>query len=142
MKIVPPVSVRRRQGGIALLEAMLAIVILGIGLLGTVGLQARAYSALSDASMRAEAAMAAEKLIGTMTADLPNVQNYTLAAGAAPAPLMQAWVNETQGYIPGAVLSVGVTPLARRVQVDITIQWQRKANAEVNRHVVTSYIAI
>jgi type IV pilus assembly protein PilV len=31
----------RRQNGIALLEAMLAIVILGIGLLGTVGLQAR-----------------------------------------------------------------------------------------------------
>jgi type IV pilus assembly protein PilV len=39
---------------------MLAIVILGIGLLGTVGLQARAYSALSDAGARAEATLAAE----------------------------------------------------------------------------------
>jgi type IV pilus assembly protein PilV len=135
-------SSRRRQGGIALLEAMLAVLILGIGLLGTVGLQARAYSALSDASMRAEATMAAEKLLGTMSADAPNLMAYSLAAGDTPSQMLKPWVEETQHYIPGAVMSVNLTPLTRRVQVDIVISWQRTARSPANRHAVTSYVAI
>ncbi|MYM22506.1 hypothetical protein GTP46_07605 [Duganella sp. FT135W] len=134
---------RRRQGGIALLEAMLAIVILGIGLLGTVGLQARAYSALSDAGTRAEATLAAEKLIGVINADLPNITQYNLAEGATPNTTLSAWVAETKRNIPGAVLFVQVQDQAaqNRYQVDISIRWQRKAKSEPNRHRVTSYIA-
>jgi len=133
----------RRQGGIALLEAMLAIVILGIGLLGTVGLQARAYSALSDAGMRAEATLAAEKLIGVINSDVPNISQYNLAEGAAPNTQLSAWATETRKNIPGAVLSVQVQdqPAQNRYQVDISIRWQRKAKSEPNRHHVTSYIA-
>ena len=86
MKTMPT----RRQGGIALLEAMLAIVILGIGLLGTIGLQARAYSALSDAGMRAEATMAGEKLLGVMMADTANLAGYNLAENGTPATELNA----------------------------------------------------
>ncbi|NVM79978.1 type IV pilus assembly protein PilV [Duganella sp. SG902] len=133
----------RRQHGIALLEVMLAIVILGIGLLGTVGLQARAYSALSDAGMRAEATLAAEKLIGVINADLPNIAQYNLAEGATPNTQLAAWATETRRNIPGATLSVQVQdqPAQNRYQVDISIRWQRKARSEQNRHRVTSYIA-
>lgn len=131
----------RRQGGIALLEAMLAIVILGIGLLGTIGMQARAYSALSDASMRAEATMAGEKLLGMMNADITNLNNYALAAGGSPSDTLKPWVQETQTYIPGAVLSVTLTPQQNRTQVDIAIRWTRKAGGVQNQHLVTSYIA-
>jgi type IV pilus assembly protein PilV len=133
----------RRQGGIALLEAMLAIVILGIGLLGTVGLQARAYSALSDAGMRAEATLAAEKLIGVINADLPNILLYNLAESGAANDQLRPWVQETQAAIPGAVLAVAVLdqPAQNRYQVDVSIRWQRKARSEANRHRITSYIA-
>ncbi|NGZ84967.1 type IV pilus modification PilV family protein [Duganella aceris] len=133
-----------RQSGIALLEVMIAIVILGIGLLGTIGLQARAYSALSDAGMRAEATLASEKLIGTLSADLPNVLGYNLVAGANPNSLLKPWVLETQQNIPGAVISVAVQPqpAANRAQVNIVIQWQRKANTEPNTHHVTAYVAM
>jgi type IV pilus assembly protein PilV len=131
----------RRQRGIALLEAMIAIVILGIGLIGTVGLQARAYSALSDAGMRTEATMAAEKLLGTMSADLANITSYSLAANDTPNQFVGAWVRETQRFIPGAVTSVTVTPLVGRVKVDITITWRRKAKDDESSHVVTAYIA-
>ncbi|WP_343733091.1 prepilin-type N-terminal cleavage/methylation domain-containing protein [Duganella sp.] len=133
----------RRQGGIALLEVMLAIVILGIGLLGTVGLQARAYSALSDAGARAEATLAAEKLIGVINADLPNIAQYNLTEGGTPNAQLTAWATETRRNIPGATLSVQVQdqPAQNRYQVDISIRWQRKAHSEQNRHRVTSYIA-
>lgn len=133
----------RRQSGIALLEAMLAIVILGIGLLGTVGMQARAYSALSDAGMRAEATLASEKLIGVMTADVANIGQYNLAENGSPGARLASWVNETKAAIPGVVLAVTVAdqPAANRYQVDVSIRWQRKARSEANRHRVTSYIA-
>ncbi len=134
---------RRRQGGIALLEAMLAIVILGIGLLGTVGLQARAYAALSDAGMRAEATLAADKLIGVMSADLSNITLYNLVANASPSSQITAWVSETHTNIPGSVLAVTVTDQSAqsRYQVVISISWQRKAHTETNTHRLTAYIA-
>jgi type IV pilus assembly protein PilV len=139
MKTIP----HRRQGGIALLEAMLAIVILGIGLLGTVGLQARAYSALSDAGARAEATLATEKLIGIINADVPNIAQYNLAETGTPNTNLKDWAAETRKNIPGAILIVQVQDQAaqNRYLVDITIRWQRKAKSETNRHRVISYIA-
>ena len=130
-----------RQSGIALLEAMIAIVILGIGLLGMIGLQARAYAALSDASMRAEATMAAEKLLGTMNTDIANLASYNLAEGATPNSFLAPWAQETRRAIPGAKLSVRVVDQTQQSQVNIGISWQRKAAGEQNRHVVTAYIA-
>ncbi|WP_432378401.1 type IV pilus modification PilV family protein [Duganella sp. P38] len=134
---------RTGQRGIALLEAMLAIVILGIGLLGTVGMQARAYSALADAGMRAEATLASEKLIGVMSADVASINLYNLAENGAPNTRLAAWAQETKTAIPGAVLAVTVAdqPAMNRYQIDISIRWQRKARSEVNQHRVTSYIA-
>ncbi|TFW29637.1 type IV pilus modification PilV family protein [Duganella callida] len=134
---------RRRQAGIALLEVMLAVIILGIGLLGTVGLQARAYSALSDAGMRAEATLATEKLIGAINADVANIGQYNLAENGTPNAQLAPWVSETRAAIPGAVVAVQVQdqPAQNRYQVDISIRWQRKANTEANRHRVTAYIA-
>jgi type IV pilus assembly protein PilV len=141
MKPTPRARRRRRQGGIALLEAMLAIVLLGVGLLGTIGLQARAYSALSDASMRAEAAIAGERLLGLVTSDLPNLSKYALAAGAAPNPTIKPWVDETLTHIPGAVLTVQTVLLERRTQMNVSISWQRKAKEEGGQHQMTFYIA-
>lgn len=133
----------RRQQGLALLEAMIAVVILAIGLIGTVGLQARAYSALNDAGLRAEATMAADKLIGTITADSANVANYALADGATPNATMAPWVAETQAHIPNAKIVVAVTPsnvLLRRAQVDISISWTHKTGKAPNKHLITAYI--
>jgi type IV pilus assembly protein PilV len=137
---------KNRQQGIALLEALVAIVILGIGLLGTVGLQARAYSALSEAGMRAEATIATEKLIGVMSNDLANASAYAVAEGAVPPTRLAAWYAETQANIPGAVIKVVVTPVAglvagSRFQVDAEIRWTRKAGGQPNTHKLTAHIA-
>jgi type II secretory pathway component PulJ len=101
---------QRRQGGIALLEAMLAIVILGIGLLGTVGLQARAYSALSDAGARAEATLAAEKLIGIINADVPNIAQYNLAESGTPNSAGGLGERDPQEYSGRHPVGAGAGP--------------------------------
>lgn len=131
----------KQQGGVALLEVLIAIIILGIGLLGTIGLQARAYSALSDAGQRAEATIAADKLIGVMSNDVGNLANYQVALDAEPPEELEPWMAETKSAIPSARVSVAVVqedPL--RSRVDIEISWKRKANEAENRHRLTSYI--
>jgi type IV pilus assembly protein PilV len=132
----------RRQGGIALLEALLAAVLLGLGLLGTIGLQARAYSALSDAGMRAEATIAAERLVGVMTTDADNLAAYALAAGAAPGVRLAPWYGATRKSIPGAQVTVTVAATGAGLpnNVTIAISWQRKAGAQQNTHTVRAYI--
>jgi type IV pilus assembly protein PilV len=137
---------KRRQSGIALLEVLLAVLILAIGLLGTIGLQARAYSALSEADMRAEATIATERLIGIMSndqgADQSNLAAYALAAGGAPGTPLKSWYNATVAQIPGASITVVITPSGTRLaRVDITIGWVRRKGDPLNQHRLTSYIA-
>lgn len=131
----------KKQGGVALLEVLIAIIILGIGLLGTIGLQARAYSALSDAGQRAEATIAADKLLGVMSNDVTNLAQYQVALDAEPPEELEPWMEETKAAIPSARVSVAVVqedPL--RSRIDIEISWRRKANEAENRHRLTSYI--
>ena len=141
---------RHDQKGIALLEAMIATVILAIGLLGTVGMQARAYSALNDAGMRAEAAIASEKLFGLMSTDVKNLPSYALAAGATPGTALANWVNETKGTattrgtVPGAAITVVVAPNnsgTDSTAVTVKISWARKAGGPTNTHTMTSYLS-
>ena len=136
--------IRRTHGGIALVEALVAIVILGLGLLGTVALQARSYAALADSGMRAEATMAAEKLIGLMTTDQANLASYALAPGATPGARLQPWYDETVTHIPGAKIEVDLVapaPQTDGTRVVVTISWLRKAGSAANTHSVSAYIA-
>ena len=131
------------QSGLALLEALLATVILAIGLLGTIGMQARAYSALSEAGMRAEATIASEQLLGVITSDQANLNNYALATGAVPSAVLAPWVASTRAAIPGALIEVMIVPTAAtaRSEVTIRIRWTRTAGGTENLHQVTSYIS-
>jgi type IV pilus assembly protein PilV len=134
---------RRHQSGIALLEALLATLVLAIGLLGTIGMQARAYSALSDASMRAEATIATEQLLGVISSDQANLASYALAAGGSPSAVLAPWYAATVAAIPGALIDITIVPTAGtpRSEVDIRIRWTRKAGGPQNVHQVTAYIS-
>lgn len=57
-----------RQSGVMLIEALIALLIFSIGILGIVGLQSSAVTASSDAKYRSEAALLANELIGQMWA--------------------------------------------------------------------------
>jgi type IV pilus assembly protein PilV len=136
-------SPRRRQGGVALLEALVATVILAIGLLGAIGMQARAYAALNEAGLRAEATMCSEKLLAQMAVDQANAAAYAYTSGTGSAKIAP-WLAETRSRIPNANLTVAVTAVTpTRTQVAIHIGWQRKSGngSPINTHDVTSYIA-
>ena len=55
-----------KQSGVMLLEALIAILIFSLGVLGIVGMQASAVKASRDAKYRADAGLLANELIGQM----------------------------------------------------------------------------
>ena len=56
----------RRQSGVMLIEALIALLIFSVGILGIVGMQSAAVQASGDAKYRSDAALLANQLIGRM----------------------------------------------------------------------------
>ena len=56
----------KHQAGVMLIEALIAILIFSVGVLGIIGLQGSATKASTDARYRSEAALLANELIGRM----------------------------------------------------------------------------
>lgn len=133
----------KTQRGVALLEALIAVVLLAIGLIGTVGLQARAQATLAQADVRAEAAIATDRLLALMSSDLQDdkIPGYAKTeAGAAPA-VIDAWHKEVQKRIPDALVTVAVEKTLYWYKVDVVIKWTRRKGDPQNEHAVTSYIS-
>ncbi|QYF92870.1 hypothetical protein KY495_19475 [Massilia sp. PAMC28688] len=140
----------KQQRGVALLESLIAIVLLAIGVIGTMGLQARTVVAMSEATLRAEAAIAGERLVAQLFNDQANIPEYATDGSSVPERLAP-WLAETQKYIPGATVVVAETELAEAEagaaaahrQVDIAISWQRRGapDASINTHRVSAHIA-
>jgi type IV pilus assembly protein PilV len=143
MRHTPRRPGRAGQRGVALLEALIAILILAIGLIGTLGLQVNSQAALAEASMRAEATIAANELIGVMNNDLDHLSDYAVAENATPGARLQDWHAALAKHLPNASVVVAVTPAAgtKRTAVEVEIRWRRNATAQQNRHRIVTYLS-
>lgn len=146
------------QSGMMLIEALIAILIFSLGILGMVAMGSVAIAAQSDAQYRTEAANYANEIAseiaigmaqGNYAASLPNYAHqpaaggYCSFAGAASAqPIVTDWVNRVAGVtdpkrgLPGATLTsqqimVDTTPGAGFNRVTITICWQPPSSKAV-----------
>jgi len=126
-----------RQRGSFLLEALIASLIVAFGILGLVGLQARAIQNVDDAQYRSEAAFLANDLLGRMwtwdQATLP--ADFATGAGT-PYTDFRTLVRRR---LPGAAATdptVTVTPRfgdpSMGYEVVITIFWQPPGDVQHN----------
>ena len=112
------------QGGLVLIDGLLAIVLFAVGILGMVALQATAVSASSDAGYRSEAAMAADQVLAqmwsadpaTLAADFNGQDGvggtkYTAWARGISLPGVSAGANQPSIAVDAANL------------VTVTVQW-------------------
>jgi type IV pilus assembly protein PilV len=134
--------VHRSQGGIVLLDGLIAIVMFSIGILGIVMLQGKAITMTSDAKLRTNAAMLAENVIAQMWASNPSTLAATFAGtGGTGGTGYTQWT----GLVADPVIGLpGVTSTANQptITVDasnnvvVTVFW----NAP-NDKVVHSYVS-
>lgn len=127
---------RRDQRGVMLIEALIAILIFSIGILGIVGLQASAVKQSTEARYRAEAAHLAQQLLGTMWTgqrQLTTLQTQFNTCSGSTCAGYQAWLGNVRAVLPGIDADAGTLP---SVNVDangvvtISIFWRPPGEGE------------
>lgn len=133
---------KQAQAGVALLEVLIAILIISFGILGIIGLQANSIAMMSDARYRVEASAFAERLIAEMWINPVNIASYAYAGtGTPPGPLV-AWYDDlTTGSaaLPGAATHKPTITISGDNLVTVTISWAPPDGA-VHNHVVVANI--
>jgi type IV pilus assembly protein PilV len=109
-----------------MVEALIALLICTMGVLGVVGLQAAMTRAQTSATFRAEASFLAQRLIGEMWTDRANLAQYaTASCGTACVD----WQARVAARLPGGASTVTVTNTG---VVSIEIRWAQ-AGESTNR---------
>lgn len=106
------------QCGAALLEVLVAVLLLMIGILVMIELQGNMLTAGTEAQLRSEATYLADELIGQMSVDQGNLAGYVTTSGSCSNPNCSAWVSKVASTLPSG--SATVTVNGTLVQVQIT----------------------
>jgi type IV pilus assembly protein PilV len=151
------VPVRRYGRGVALVEALMAILVFSLGILGVVGMQARSVQMLSEATLRTQAAQHASDLIAEMwTTDPAQRANLYSSSGSSPVRY-ESWKSKVQSgplALPGAdasppvvVVNTVQTPYSivgagnsTASNVTITIFWSAPGSTHSNSYTTTAMI--
>ncbi|MFO1275735.1 MAG: prepilin-type N-terminal cleavage/methylation domain-containing protein [Sphaerotilus natans] len=91
--------------GFALIEALIALLIFSLAVLGLVGLQASMTRASTGAKYRADAAYLATDLIGMMWSDRTQLKLFNSCDAHAPC---QAWSTRVGSTLPAGRATVSV----------------------------------
>lgn len=116
------VSGRQSQSGIALIESLVSVVMLAIGILAIIGLQATMNANSTEAKYRAEASFLANELLGQMWVDQINLSKYAVASGTCSQTYASCstWLTKVGRNLPGGSAVVVING----VDVTITVTWQ------------------
>lgn len=145
-----------RQRGSTLLEALVAIFIFSVGVLGLIGLQAVSIKNSIDAKYRADAAFLANQIIGQMWVDRANIDNYAhyitggpcghTGSASTQTPVTN-WIAEIGKTLPAASLTAAkiaqiqvTTPITNTKQVTVTVCWQSPQETSPHNFVATAHI--
>ncbi|WP_430388449.1 type IV pilus modification PilV family protein [Dyella sp. 20L07] len=130
-----------------MLDALIAIVIFSIGIVGMVSLQSAAVNMASNAKYRSDAAMMAEQVIGQMWASDNNpldgnlATNFKSPAGAS----YKTWASTVttitaSGGLPGAAAKPPTITVDANNYVTVTIFWQAPSDSSAHQYVTTTQI--
>lgn len=121
------------QRGIALIEALIAILLFSLGVLALAGMQASMTKNVTQSKLRGEASYLANQLIGQMWVDQANLANYAIASDACTVTSntkCTSWLSSVATTLPDGGAEVTVNGSA----VAVTVSWKLPgSDAVVNR---------
>jgi type IV pilus assembly protein PilV len=155
----------KHQRGVFLLEALVAILIFSLGVLGMVAMGAASVAAQSDAQYRTEAANLASEIssdialtvvrpdLDTFQAALTAFQHHPTTSGncnfagsASTSPVVTSWASKVSSAagLPGASsggqqILVNTAGGVNRIQV--TVCWQAPTDRAPRRHTLVTYVS-
>jgi type IV pilus assembly protein PilV len=118
---IPPLSTRRQQSGVLLLEGLVAILIFSFAVLALVGLQARLTTAQSEAKYRADASYLANELLGVMWGDLSKRGSYN-GLSCDNHARCKDWKDKVNATLPNGSGAIVID--ADTQMVTVTVSWR------------------
>jgi type IV pilus assembly protein PilV len=128
-----------QKNGFYILEALVAILIFAIGILGVMQIQKFSVQAISDSQYRINALYLADSLIGDMWVDQNNISQYVNGSGTN----YQSWLQELDSVLPNANQyppKITLTNVNNSQQVNITIYWKDPQLNVVSQYQTTATI--
>jgi type IV pilus assembly protein PilV len=140
LRLTASTAARRRSRGIGLLDALIALALLGFGLLGMTKLQTNLVRAGSESAARLTAAQLGDELLSTALVDVDNAACYTLPASGtcnsdAAADMAEDWESRVAKALPGEVVA---TSTLDDDQLTVSISWTGKESGETRTLEVTT----
>jgi type IV pilus assembly protein PilV len=158
--------VRESQRGFFLIEAMVAILIFALGILGLVAMGGAAIAAQTDAQYRTEAARFADEIASKISLNVDRSDAATIAASldayqhqpggadcqfsgnASANALVTAWVAEVSASGTGLP---GATPTSQQIRIEttvaggfnrvaVTLCWQAPNDKAARQHTLVTYV--
>jgi type IV pilus assembly protein PilV len=126
-----------REGGFMIVEALVAMLVFALGILGLVSLQANMTREQSVSKIRADAAYLSSQLIGTMWTDLPHLASYQSCKDYVPC---SSWAAKVAASLPAGVAVV--TADATTGNVSITLTWTMPSGESHRYQTATTIIAV
>jgi type IV pilus assembly protein PilV len=133
--------IKVKQKGFFIIEALIAIFVFAVGILGVIKIQGDTIQTTSDAFYRVQASFFAQNMIGKITLDKPNASKYTSTGNAE----YDDWIAEIAAALPGStsdnvpVVTVTDSGVAKIVKVEIF--WQPPmSNGNVSKFVTETTI--
>ncbi|MFN0315292.1 MAG: hypothetical protein ACKVQA_09675 [Burkholderiales bacterium] len=113
-------NMRRAQGGVMLLEALLSMLLFAFGILAVMGLQAFSIRASTDSVYRSQASFLANQVIGEMWTD----NKTTLAANyATGGPKYITWKSLVVARLPGSDTNAPTITVGPNNVVTVNVRW-------------------
>jgi len=125
----------KRQAGMTLIEVLVAILIFSFGLIGLIGLQARALQFTTGAEDTSRAALLANEIAASITS--------TAISGAAvsvSASAVQAWQSRASDPHNGGLPNGAVAISASGNTANITITWRATTAASGAANAQNQYV--
>lgn len=132
------------QGGVMLLEALIALLIFSLGILAIVGMQATAIQDVGEAKYRSDAAFLANQIVADMWSNSTQLAKYAWSGTGGAPTLIANWVNTVQQRLPGANTYPPVITIGANNTVTVTVRWQQGRDkgiaAPPHRYTSVAYI--
>ena len=122
----------KKQKGFFVVEAIVAIFVFVVGILGVLKVQTDSIAATSESYYRIQAAFFAENIVGQMTLDKNNIASY--ADGSSEE--YKLWLEQLNKALPKSDLNlpeIKVQDVGTTKLVDVIIYWQKPLDSEVSK---------
>lgn len=131
--------------GVILIEALVAMLILSIGMLGLIAMQANLYTRNQDARYRLQASILANELLSMAVADYLHADCYVLPISAQTScsditakTAAQNWLSSVTSALPGTTANPPTVMLDTNRNIIITVFWQRPQDVRQHSYILAT----